>query len=197
MTSVRKGQRSHSRLFREPIDEASTKHQQLPGSISKMYIASPYPGIRNRNFLDWAPYSQISKYLFSEFFTEPFLKTSASAVRFHIDKCNKYSSFALSVSPPPQFQVTWDSRSLWEYVQQGPTQAHCALSPVQPYPGGKLPSVLFRADTFLSFTQRCSVQKKPAEFIGMDSFPNHSSPNTEQNFYNLYVSRDWMEKANS
>lgn len=195
MTSVRKGQRSHSRLFREPTDEASTKHQQLPGSISKMYIASPYPGIRNRNFLDWAPYSQISKYLFSEFFPEPFLKTSASAVRFQsIDKCNKYSSFALSVSPPPlpQFQVTRESRSLWEYVQQGPTQAHCALSPVQPYPGGKLPSVLFRADTLLSFTQRCSVQKKPAELLGMDS-----SPNTEQNFYNLYVSRGWMEKANS
>lgn len=124
MTSVRKGQRSHSRLFREPIDEASTKHQQLPGSISKMYIASPYPGIRNRNFLDWAPYSQISKYLFSEFFTEPFLKTSASAVRFHIDKCNKYSSFALSVSPPPNFkwpEIPGHSESMCSKVPPRPT----------------------------------------------------------------------------
>lgn len=103
MTSVRKGQRSQQAV-QEPTDEASTKHNQLSGSFSKMYIANPYPGIHNRNFLDWAPYSQILKYLFSEFFIEPFLKTSASAVRFqNIDKCNKYSSFALSV-PPPNFK---------------------------------------------------------------------------------------------
>lgn len=195
MTSVRKGQRSQQAV-QEPTDEASTKHNQLSGSFSKMYIANPYPGIHNRNFLDWAPYSQILKYLFSEFFIEPFLKTSASAVRFqNIDKCNKYSSFALSVPPPISsdlgFQVT---------LRECAAGSH--PGPLCPQPSATLP----RRETSL-----CSLQSRhifiiyttvlcaetPAELIGMDSFPNRSSPNTEQNFYNLYVSIGWMEKANS